>query len=65
MKKKPQNSFRKVRSKMNADEYFTSPNWPIKEIEGVKYLTVVKHQPVPGINQQQHFLRQDAVEYVK
>jgi hypothetical protein len=62
--KKVNSILKKVRSKTNADVYYTYSNWETKEIEGVTFIPVVKEI---SNNKLQHtfWLRKDNVEYVK
>jgi hypothetical protein len=55
---------KKVRSHTNHDIYYTFSHWEPKEIEGVKFIPVVKNPPN---NQTQtiHYMRKDSLEYVK
>ena len=56
---------KKVRYRNGTEIYYTYTNWPIKEIDGVEYLSVVKEVPSHSKTQQLHYVRKDAMEYVK
>jgi hypothetical protein len=56
---------KKVRYKNGTDTFYTYTNWPVKEIDGVSYLSVVKNLPSHHETQVLHYVRKDAMEYVK
>jgi hypothetical protein len=47
------------------DLVYTFPKWPKKEIDGVKFISVVKRRPSQDLTQESHFMRLDALELVK
>jgi hypothetical protein len=55
---------KKVRSYTNQDIYYTFSHWEPKEIEGVKFIPVVKNPP-SNHTQTIHYMRKDSLEYVK
>ena len=56
---------KKVRYKNGLDTFFTYSNWDTKEIEGVEYLAVVKKDPSNHETQMLHYVRKDAMEFIK
>lgn len=61
-----QPKLQKVRSRLNQTEvYFTYSHWELKEIDGVKFIPVVKTMPSNEKTQQIHYMRKDNMEYVK
>ena len=53
---------RKVRSKYNPnDMYYTSTDWGTKEIDGVKFVYVIKNI---GIRETPKLMRRDSLEYM-
>jgi hypothetical protein len=44
---------------------YTFPKWPTKEIDGVKFISVVKRKPSQDLTQVTHFMRLDALQLVK
>ena len=61
-----QPKLQKVRSRLNQTEvYFTYSHWELKEIDGVKFIPVVKSMPSHEKTQQIHYMRKDNMEYVK
>lgn len=58
-------TLKKVRYKNGTDIFYTYTHWPIKEIDGVQYLSVVKNPPGHSDTQIVHYVRKDAMEYVK
>ena len=65
MKNSKQPILKKVRYRNGTDIFYTYTNWPIKDIDGVEYLSVVKSMPSHSKTQQLHYVRKDAMEYVK
>jgi hypothetical protein len=64
-KLKSPGQLRKVRNKLNQEDvYYTYSNWEIKEIDGVKFLPVVK-QSNHKATQQIHYMKKDNMEYVR
>ena len=56
---------RKVRNRLNQSEFFyTYSHWDRKEIEGIKFLAVVKDID-PKKSQQVYYVREDNMEFVK
>jgi len=53
---------RKVRVIANGDVYYTDNRWETKEIDGVKFIYVIKNI---GIRETPKLMRKDSVEYVK
>jgi len=47
------------------DIFYTYSNWPIEEIDGEKFIPVVKQMPDPKKNQVVHYMKKDSMEYVK
>lgn len=65
LKLKSPGQLRKVRNKLNQEDvYYTYSNWEVKEIDGVKFLPVVK-QSNPKALQQIHYMKKDNMEYVR
>jgi hypothetical protein len=61
-----QPKLQKVRSRLNQTEvYYTYSHWDLKEIDGVKFIPVVKTVPSNEKTQQIHYMRKDNMEYVK
>jgi len=61
-----QPKLQKVRSRLNQTEvYYTYSHWDLKEIDGVKFIPVVKTVPSNENTQQIHYMRKDNMEYVK
>lgn len=56
-----ENNLIKVRSVINHEIYYTSKNFPMKEIEGKKYLRVLRS---PG-DTSKIFMAEDKIEYVR
>jgi hypothetical protein len=56
---------KRVRYKNGTDIFYTFTNWSTKEIDGVEYLPVVKSPPDHAKTQVLHYIRKDAMEYVK
>lgn len=54
----------KVRSKSNGDIYYTYSDWPVREIDGVEFISVSKNHPDHN-TYQLHFMRKDWLEYIK
>lgn len=54
----------KVRSKSNGDTYYTYSDWPIREIDGVEFISVSKSYP-DHQTYQLFFMRKDWLEYIK
>ena len=66
MKKvKPKSTLKKVRAKNGTDIFYTYSHWPIEEIDGQKFIAVVKQMPDPKKNQVIHYMKKDSMEYVK
>jgi hypothetical protein len=55
----------KVRSKLNAEHFFTHPNWDVKIVDGVVFIPVLKQKPDGSIEQKVMWMRKDNMEYVK
>jgi hypothetical protein len=56
---------RKVRNRLNQSEvFYTYPHWDKKDIEGVKFLAVVKNLDSERL-QQIYYVREDNMEFVK
>lgn len=64
MKNQNNEILKKVRVRTNQEIYYTYSHWPTKEIDGVEFISVVKHLPN---NQKQtlHLMRKESLEYVK
>jgi hypothetical protein len=45
--------------------YYTFPHWESKEIDGVEFLAVCKHEPSHDRTQQLYYLRKDSMVKVK
>ena len=66
MKKvKPKSTLKKVRAKNGTDIFYTYSHWPIEEIDGQKFIAVVKQMPDPNKNQVVHYMKKDSMENVK
>lgn len=55
----------KVRARNGTDIFYTYSNWPINEIDGVSFLSVVKEVPNRDKIQVIHYMKKDNMEYVK
>ena len=53
---------RKVRVIANGDTYYTVSDWDSKEVDGVKFIYVIKQV---GVRETPKLIRRDSVEYVK
>ena len=53
---------RKVRVIANGDIYHTDNSWETKEIDGVKFIYVIKNI---GIRETPKLMRRDTLEYIK
>ena len=62
MKVKTVPMMRKVRVIANKEEYYTDNRWETKEIDGVKFIYVIKNV---GTRETPKMIRKDSVEYVK
>lgn len=60
---KKSGTLKKVRSKANADEYYTYSHWPTKEIEGEVFIAVIK-RPDP-YSDKVLWIKKDSVNFVK
>jgi hypothetical protein len=63
--KKVKSILKKVRPKNGTDIFYTYSNWELHEINGEKFIPVVKEVPDPNKNQVVHFMKKDSMEYVK
>lgn len=63
--KKAKPILKKVRAKNGTDTFYTYSNWPVEEIDGEKFIPVVKQMPDPKKNQVVHYMKKDSMEYVK
>ena len=63
--RKPPGKLLKVRAKNGTDIFYTYENWPIEDIDGVNFLSVVKDEPNPWKTQVIHYMRKDNMEIVK
>lgn len=53
----------KVRNRLHIDEvYYTYSHWPIKEIDGIAFLPIIKEI---SENPKVFYMRKDNLEYVK
>jgi hypothetical protein len=55
----------KVRAKNGTDIFYTYSNWPITEIDGEEYLSVLKSEPNNLKNRVIRYMKKDIMEYVK
>ena len=62
MKKKNVPVMRKVRVIANGDIYHTVSDWETKEVDGVKFIYVIKQV---GVRETPKLIRKDSVEFVK
>ena len=62
MKVKVVPMMRKVRVIANGDTYYTDNRWETKEIDGVKFIYVIKNI---GIREIPKLMRRDSLEYLK
>ena len=62
MKVKTVPMMRKVRVIANKEEYYTDNRWETKEIDGVKFIYVIKNI---GIRETPKLMRRDSLEYLK
>ena len=53
---------RKVRVLANKDIYYTDTAWETKEIDGVKFIYVIKNI---GVRETPKLMRKDSLEYIK
>ena len=65
MKKLKKPIVQKVRAKNGTDIFYTYSNWPINEIDGVPFISVVKNPPNNDKTQVIHYMKKDTMEYVK
>jgi hypothetical protein len=63
--KKTKSILQKVRAKNGTDIFYTYSNWPVEEIDGEKFLAVVKQKPNNELQQMVHYMKKDNMEYVK
>lgn len=55
----------KMRNKISLQEfYYTYPHWPMREIDGVSFLPVVKELPTDEKKPTIHYVRKDSLEKV-
>lgn len=59
--RKPKNTVRKIRNIRNGEEFYTSSEWPTKEIDGVSFISVKKTRDAA----QMHLIKKEGMEYVK
>ena len=62
MKDKTKPMMRKVRVIANGDIYHTVSDWETKEVDGVKFIYVIKNI---GIRETPKLMRRDTLEYLK
>ena len=55
------NSLKRVRVILNGDIYYTNPSWETKEVDGVKFIYIIKNI---GIRETPKLMRKDSLEYV-
>ena len=56
----------KMRNKFSqTDIYYSFSNWEEKEIDGVKFIPVMKTEPKNNVQHNVHFMRKDSLELVK
>lgn len=56
----------KMRNRFSqTDIYYSYSNWEEKEIDGVRFVPVVKSEPKENVRQNIHFMRKDSLEMVK
>ena len=56
----------KVKNKFSPTEvYYSFSSWPVKEIDGVVFLPVVKQPPSHTSTQTIHYMRKDSLEKTK
>ena len=66
MKKvKSQSIPKKVRARNGTDIFYTYSHWPIEEIDGEKFIPVVREVPDSKKNQVVHYMKKDSMEYLK
>ena len=63
--KKVKPILKKVRAKNGTDIFYTYSNWPINEIDGVEFISVVKEKSDSWKTQVIHYMKKDNMEYVK
>ncbi len=63
--KKVKSILKKVRARNGTDIFYTYSNWPIEEIDGEKFIAVVREVPDSKKNQIVHYMKKDSMEYVK
>lgn len=56
---------KKVRAINGTDIFYTFSNWPLEEIDGEKYIPVVKQKPDNNVTQVTYYMKKDSMEYVK
>jgi hypothetical protein len=55
----------KMRNKISLQEvYYTYTHWPVREIDGVSFLPVVKELPTNQKTPTIHYIRKDSLEKV-
>ena len=63
--KKVKSILKKVRARNGTDIFYTYSNWPIEEIDGEKFIAVVREVPNSKKNQIVHYMKKDSMEYLK
>ena len=58
---KPKEVLRKVRNRLHLDEvYYTYSHWPIREIDGVAFLPVIKEVASTKV----YYMKKDNLEFI-
>lgn len=55
----------KVRARNGTEIFYTFKHWPLKDIDGIKFVSVVKTIPSSYKTQTMHWMRKDTLEYIK
>ena len=63
--KKVKSSLKKVRARNGTDIFYTYSHWPLEEIDGEKFIPVVREVPDSKKNQVVHYMKKDSMEYLK
>lgn len=55
----------KMRNRLTLDEYYTSPQWKTKEIDGVVFMPVLKSLPGEKTQPSPFWMKKESLEKVK
>ncbi len=62
---KSKNILKKVRARNGTEIFYTYSHWPLEEIDGEKFIPVVREVPDSKKNQVVHYMKKDSMEYLK